>query len=75
MANLSQSAPPMIIINLRGKKFEVSAPLLVADMLASLGFSPETYLVIRNGVLLSPEDWLVDGDEVSLVSTISGGSW
>lgn len=65
----------MIIVNLRGKKFELSAPLIVTDALACLGFSPETYLVIRNGILLSPEDWLVDGDEVSLVSTISGGSW
>lgn len=41
--------------------------------LEKLGFSPESYLVVRNGELVNENETLREGDHVRLVAVISGG--
>ena len=63
----------MITLFLRKQTFQLVGPLSVKDALSALGLSPETHLVVRDGVLLEEDDQLQDGDSVRLVSAISGG--
>lgn len=63
----------MITLFLRKQTFQLAGPLSVKDALRALGLSPETHLVVRDGVLLEEDDQLQDGDVVRLVSAISGG--
>ena len=42
--------------------------------LEKLGFSPESYLVVRNGELVNENETLREGDSIRLVAAISGGS-
>jgi sulfur carrier protein len=63
----------MITLFLRKQTFQLVGPLSVKDALSALGLSPETHLVVRDGVLLEEDDQLQDGDVVRLVSAISGG--
>ena len=46
----------------------------VADLLAKLDVLPSTVLVIRDGLLLTSQDRLRDGDRVEVRFAISGGS-
>ena len=63
----------MIIIILRKEKFEFPFPLTLIEALQRLGLTPETHLAVRDGVLLSENDRLEDGDVIQLIATISGG--
>ncbi|HWQ46758.1 MAG TPA: MoaD/ThiS family protein [Longilinea sp.] len=58
----------------RNKEMQVKANCTVLQMLKELGFSPESHLVVRQGVLLNERDRLKEGDQVKLVPAISGGS-
>ena len=58
---------------LRQEEHEVPAPVSVGDALRRLGLSPESYLVLRDGVLLDEMDILQDGETIRLVGVISGG--
>ena len=57
----------------RQEELEVPAPVIVGDALRLLGLSPESYLVLRDGVLLDETEILNDGDTIRLVGVISGG--
>ncbi len=58
----------------RNKEIQVKNNITVLQMLKELGFSPESHLVVRQGVLLNERDRLKEGDMVKLVPAISGGS-
>ncbi len=47
--------------------------ITVHDALEKLGLPQESYLVVRDGELLTERDVLRDGDVAKLVATISGG--
>ncbi len=63
---------PVILIY-RKQKLEIEGTITVRDALKQLGLSPESHLVIRNGELLNENDTLRNGEEVKIVSAISGG--
>ncbi|MEW6180830.1 MAG: MoaD/ThiS family protein [Chloroflexota bacterium] len=63
---------PVILIY-RKQKLELEGTITVRDALKQLGLSPESHLVIRNGELLNENDTLRNGEEVKIVSAISGG--
>ncbi|RUM30149.1 MAG: thiamine biosynthesis protein ThiS [Aquifex sp.] len=59
----------------RGKEFEFpEKKLKVKDLLQKLGLSPLSSLVIRNGEVISEDDYVEEGDEVRVVNAISGGT-
>lgn len=62
-----------VIFVYRKQTIELAGTLTVKDALRQLGLSPETHLVIREGELLNENDVLRDGEEVRIVSAISGG--
>ena len=62
-----------VTVLLRQQRFEVPAPTTVGDALAALGLPPESYLVVRDGVLLDVDVELQEGDAILLVGVISGG--
>ncbi|HIP42626.1 MAG TPA: MoaD/ThiS family protein [Aquifex aeolicus] len=59
----------------RGKEFEFPEKKLKAkELLQKLGLSPLSSLVIRNGEVISEDDYVEEGDEVRVVNAISGGT-
>jgi sulfur carrier protein ThiS len=58
---------------LRQEEVEVPGPVSVGEALHRLNLPPESYLVIRDGVLLDETEILQDGDTIRLVGVISGG--
>jgi len=63
-----------ITLILRKKEHYMVGTHTVQQALEELGFSPETHLVVRDGVLLNEHEPLKDGDVVKLVPVISGGT-
>ncbi|MBI9047543.1 MAG: MoaD/ThiS family protein [Anaerolineaceae bacterium] len=63
-----------ITIKLRKKIFTVEKSTSVKKTLKMIGLNPESYLVIRDGELITEDELLKPGDEIKLVSVISGGS-
>lgn len=63
----------MIRIEYRKEVRELPAPLTVAEALQQLGYSPESYMAIRKGVLLDENDLLMDGDVIRLIPKFAGG--
>ncbi len=63
---------PVTLI-LRKKEYTVEGTITVKDALKQLGLSPESHLVVRDGLLLNENDVLRNGEVVKLVAVISGG--
>jgi sulfur carrier protein ThiS len=64
---------PVILIY-RKQKLEVEGMLTVREALQQLGLSPESHLIVRKGELLNDNDVLRNGEEVKVISAISGGA-
>ncbi len=63
-----------IKVSYRGKEYEFPEKKLKAkDLLKKLGLSPLSSLVVRNGEVISEEDYVEEGDEVRIINAISGG--
>jgi len=59
----------------RGKEYEFPEKKLKAkELIRKLGLSPLSSLVIKNGEVISEEDYVEEGDEVRVVNAISGGA-
>lgn len=59
----------------RGKEYEFPEKKLKAkELIRKLGLSPLSSLVIKNGEVISEEDYIEEGDEVRVVNAISGGA-
>lgn len=52
---------------------ELSGLRQVKDLLNTLGINPETVLVIRGGILVTPDERLADSDVVEIRPVVSGG--
>lgn len=62
-----------VLVELRKKSIELPAPVKVKDALQQLNLPPETFHVLRNGVIVDDEEWLQNGEKVKLIPVISGG--
>lgn len=58
---------------LRGKEFEVKPGMALRDSLLKIDVQPEAVLATRQGVMITEDEILRDGDVVKLISVISGG--
>ena len=58
---------------LRDKEYEVKPGMALRDALLKVGLLPEATLAIRDGVMITEDELLLDGDVVKLVAVISGG--
>ncbi len=52
---------------------ELKGKAKVRDLLRLLGYSEESAVVVREGVVLTEDEALMDGDEVEVYEAISGG--
>jgi sulfur carrier protein ThiS len=57
----------------RGKRHEVPAGSTLRDAIRRVGLSPEAVLAVRDGVLITDDCILREGEEIKLVAVISGG--
>jgi thiamine biosynthesis protein ThiS len=63
----------VITVKINGEERQMPAKGTIRTLAVDLGLNPETVLFVVNGVL-QPEDYrLQDGDEVEVVSVVSGG--
>ncbi|MFH1917148.1 MAG: MoaD/ThiS family protein [Nanoarchaeota archaeon] len=62
-----------VFIERTGERKEVKCDGLVRDLLKMLEVNPETVLIVRNGAVVTEEDKLDEGDEIKLLSVVSGG--
>ena len=59
----------------RGKEYEFPEKKLKAkELIRRLGLSPLSSLVVKNGEVISEEDYVEEGDEVRVINAISGGT-
>ena len=47
--------------------------LPVKNVLLKLDLHSESYLIVKNGELITEEELLYDGDQIKLIAAISGG--
>lgn len=71
---MEQTSPNQITLTLRGKETILPANISVHQALKRLGLSPEGYLVVRNGEVITEDQLLRPGERVRIVPVISGGS-
>lgn len=60
-------------LTLRNKTFELRPGMTLRHCLEKAGVPLESVLAIRGGEMLTDEEILKDGDEVKLISVVSGG--
>lgn len=73
MTDNHQPTPPVTLV-LRGKEYHTAADITVAQALKRIGLSPDGYLAVRNGDLLTEDQFVRSGDRLRIVPIISGGS-
>lgn len=59
---------------LRDKEYQVKPGMTLRDSLHKINLLPEATLAVRQGVMITEDEILVDGDVVKLVAVISGGA-
>ena len=57
----------------REEEFIIKGNRPLYRILEDLQFSQQAYLVVRDGVLLTGDDRILEGDVVELISVVSGG--
>ena len=60
-------------LTLREKTFEVRAGMTLRDALLKVEIQPEAVLSTRAGELITDDEILREGDEIRLITVISGG--
>ena len=63
----------MVKITLRDQQYEVRPGMTLLSALEKIGIAPEAVLAARGGELILEDEILLDGQEIRLVSVISGG--
>lgn len=58
---------------LRQQTWEVEAGITARELLQRLNLNPQSYLVTREGELISEDTIIRPGDQIRLVAVISGG--
>lgn len=62
-----------VTVELRRQKWEVEPGKTARETIKELQLNPESYLIVRNGEMITDDTILKPGDEVLLVAAISGG--
>ena len=62
-----------VTLILREKKFEIKPGMTLRDSLHKIDVLPESVLATRLGEMITDDEILKDGEEVRLISVISGG--
>ena len=62
-----------VTLILREKKFEVKPGMTLRDSLYKIDVLPESVLATRLGEMITDDEILKDGEEIRLISVISGG--
>lgn len=73
MTDQNQTTVPVTLV-LRGKEYHTAADITVAQALKRIGLSADGYLAVRNGDLLTEDQFVRAGDRLRIVPVISGGS-
>ncbi len=63
----------MVKVIYHGKKWDIEAGITVRQAMERVGLDPRQVLAVRHGKLIADEALLKEGDEITLVSIISGG--
>lgn len=63
-----------VSIALRNIVYEVRAGMTARDALIKIDIMPESVLITRNGELITEDEILKEGEQIRLISVISGGS-
>ncbi len=63
----------MVKVIYRKSEWEVEAGITVRQAMERVGLDPRQVLAVRHGKLIADEALLEEGDEITLVSIISGG--
>lgn len=63
-----------VTLILRGQSYETKPGMALRDALLKINILPEAVLATRDGVMITEDEILHDGDVVKLVMVISGGS-
>ena len=63
----------MVKVTYRDKTWEVKAGSTVQHVIEQAGINPEAVLAVRDGMLINEATLTRDGDEIKLVSVVSGG--
>jgi len=58
---------------LRDKTYELKPGMTLRSCLEKINIEPESVLAVRDGVLITDDEILKDGEMVKLVAVISGG--
>lgn len=58
---------------LRDEEFEIRSGMTVRSALLKLDLSPESILATREGVLLTDDEIIQEGEVIRLIPVISGG--
>ena len=58
---------------LRDKVYEVKPGMALVDAMKKNNIVPEAVIAVRNGETLTDDEILLPGDEIKLISVISGG--
>jgi sulfur carrier protein ThiS len=66
--------PTQVTFILRGKIYFTAGNITVAQALKRIGLSPEAYLFVRSGEVITEDQFLRPGDKIRIVPVISGGS-
>ncbi len=62
-----------VFLERQEKNLELEFEGSAADLLKELGLNAEEVLIVKNGKLVSKDAHLSGGDEVKLLSVVSGG--
>jgi sulfur carrier protein len=63
-----------ITLTFRGKENFLQGPLTVQQALKRMGLNSESYLVVRDGEIITEDLVLKNGEKVRIVAVISGGN-
>lgn len=58
---------------LRGQEYEVKPGIGLREALFKINVQPEAVLATRDGVMITEDEILLDGQVVKLIAVISGG--
>ncbi len=61
------------VLIFRGQEYEVNANVPLREAIRQCGLSPEAVLPVKEGELLTDDQWVREGDVITLVAVISGG--
>ena len=55
------------------QELDISHKIKVKDLYNKLGLSPEEYLVLKDGKLITHDKYLAPEDKIRIVKVVSGG--